>query len=184
MLRKQRLVRTHVIVLILESGFRLSQYQHPLYKYRNSRWDDETITRPSHLYNGNSYTGKTVALYYNRPRAMTRNIIPRHSCVVWNRKVSLKYVENGYILCGISNKIHDGNFLKMTPTPPHHVPCICVLDSADDYLTHWGRDRIDAISQTDFSNSFSRLKMYEFCLRFHRSSFLRFELTIFLNGFR
>ena len=45
-------------------------------------------------------------------------------------------------------------------------------------LTHWGRDKMDAISQTTFSNAFSWMKMCEICLRFHWSLFLRFELTI------
>ena len=49
-------------------------------------------------------------------------------------------------------------------------------------LTHWGWDKI-AISQTTFSNAFSWMKMYEFCLRFHWSLFLRFELTIFQHWF-
>ena len=36
-------------------------------------------------------------------------------------------------------------------------------------LTHWDRDKIDAILQTTFSNGFSWMKMYEFRLTFHRS---------------
>ena len=51
-------------------------------------------------------------------------------------------------------------------------------------LTHWGRDQIDAISQTPFSNVFSRMKVNEFRLGFHWSLFLRFELTIFQHWFR
>ena len=51
-------------------------------------------------------------------------------------------------------------------------------------LTHWGRDQIDAISQTTFSNAFSRMKMNEFRLGFHWSLFLRLELTIFQHWFR
>ena len=51
-------------------------------------------------------------------------------------------------------------------------------------LTYWGRDEIDAISQTTFSNAFSGVKMNEFCLGFHWSLFLRFELTIFYHWFR
>ena len=39
-------------------------------------------------------------------------------------------------------------------------------------LTHWGRDKIAAISQTTFSNAFSSLKMCEFWLKFHWSLFL------------
>ena len=51
-------------------------------------------------------------------------------------------------------------------------------------LTYWGRDQIDAMSQTTFSNAFSRMKMNKFCLGFHWSLFLRFELTIFQHWFR
>ena len=45
-------------------------------------------------------------------------------------------------------------------------------------------NKIAAISVTTFSNVFSWMKMYEFCLRFHQSLFLRFELTIFQHWFR
>ena len=34
-------------------------------------------------------------------------------------------------------------------------------------LTHWGRDKMAAISQTTYSNAFSWMKLYEFRLRFH-----------------
>ena len=40
-------------------------------------------------------------------------------------------------------------------------------------LTHWGRDKIAAISQTTFSNAFYWMKMYEFWFRFHRNLFPR-----------
>ena len=46
-------------------------------------------------------------------------------------------------------------------------------------LTHWGRDKMAAIFQTTFSNAFSRMKMYEFRLRFQWSLFLRVQLIIF-----
>ena len=51
-------------------------------------------------------------------------------------------------------------------------------------LTHWGWDKMDAISQTTSSNAFSWMKMHEFRLRFHWNLFLRFELTIFQHWFR
>ena len=38
-------------------------------------------------------------------------------------------------------------------------------------LAHWGRDKMDAISQTTFSNAFSWMKMHEFRLTFHLSLF-------------
>ena len=50
-------------------------------------------------------------------------------------------------------------------------------------LTHWGRDKIDAISQTTFSSAFPWMKMFEFRLKFHWSLFLRVHLTIFQHWF-
>ena len=51
-------------------------------------------------------------------------------------------------------------------------------------LTHWGRDKMDAISQTTFSSAFYWMKMYEFRLRFHWILFPRVQLTIFHHWFR
>ena len=52
------------------------------------------------------------------------------------------------------------------------------------YLTHWGWDKIVAISQTTFSNAFSWMKIYEFRLRYHWSLFLGFALMIIQHWFR
>ena len=51
-------------------------------------------------------------------------------------------------------------------------------------LTHWGRDKMAAISQTTLSSAFSWMKMLEFRLKFHWSLFLRVQLTIFQHLFR
>ena len=51
-------------------------------------------------------------------------------------------------------------------------------------LTHWDRDKMDAISQTIFWSAFSWMKMFEFRLKFHWSLFLRVQLTIFQHWFR
>ena len=51
-------------------------------------------------------------------------------------------------------------------------------------LTHWGRDKMAAISQTTFSNAFFWMKMYEFRLNCHWSLFLRVQLTISQHWFR
>ena len=64
----------------------------------------------------------------------------------------------------------------------HHINSY--ISVAARNLTHWGRDQIDAISQTTFSNAFSWMKMYEFRLRFHWSLFPRVQLTIFQLWFR
>ena len=50
------------------------------------------------------------------------------------------------------------------------------------FLTQWGRDKMDAISQTIFWSAFSWMKMFEFRLKFHWSLFLRVQLTIFQLG--
>ena len=39
-------------------------------------------------------------------------------------------------------------------------------------ITHWGWDKMAAISQTTFSNVFSWMNMYKFCLSFHWSFFI------------
>ena len=51
-------------------------------------------------------------------------------------------------------------------------------------LTHWGRDKMAAISQTTHSNAFSWIKMLENRLKFHWSLFPRVEFTIFHHWFR
>ena len=51
-------------------------------------------------------------------------------------------------------------------------------------LTHWGRDKMDDISQTTFSNAFSWMKMFEYRLKFHWSLFLGVQLTISQHWFR
>ena len=48
----------------------------------------------------------------------------------------------------------------------------------DVILTHWGRDKMAAISQTTLSIALSWIKMLELRLNFHWSLFLRVQLTI------
>ena len=51
-------------------------------------------------------------------------------------------------------------------------------------LTHWGRDKMDALSQTTFSSAFSWMKIFRFRLKFLWTLFLRVQLTIFHHWFR
>ena len=51
-------------------------------------------------------------------------------------------------------------------------------------LTHWGRDKMTAISQTTLSNAFSWMKMLQLGLKFHWNLFPRVQLTIFQHWFR
>ena len=61
----------------------------------------------------------------------------------------------------------------------------CWLRSvSSQQLTHSGRDKMDAIFQTTFSNIYSWMKIYEYQLKFHWSLFLRLQLTIFQHWFR
>ena len=49
----------------------------------------------------------------------------------------------------------------------------CQGTTLKEPLTHWGRDKMAAISQTTLSNAFSWKKILEFRLKFHWSLFLR-----------
>ena len=51
-------------------------------------------------------------------------------------------------------------------------------------LSHWGRDKMAAISQTTLSNAFSWIGMFEFWLKCHWSLSLGVQLTIFKYCFR
>ena len=54
----------------------------------------------------------------------------------------------------------------------------------DMKLTHWGRVKIAAFSQTMHSNARSWREIYEFYLKFDWSLFLRIQLIIFQHWFR
>ena len=51
------------------------------------------------------------------------------------------------------------------------------------FLTHWGRDKMAAISQTTHTNAFSWIKMLEIWLIFHWSLFLMVKSTILHHWF-
>ena len=51
-------------------------------------------------------------------------------------------------------------------------------------LTHCGRDKIDTMLQTPFSNAIFWMKMFELRLKFHWIMFLKVQLTIFQHLFR
>ena len=45
----------------------LFQYKDSLSRYGDSHYEDKRVSRPSFLYNGNPYTGKTGSLYWDSP---------------------------------------------------------------------------------------------------------------------
>ena len=75
----------------------------------------------------------------------------------WNR--TQEYLQRGYV--------SRQRLMAQTKTS---IPKPC-------HLTHWGRDKMAAVSRTTLSNAFSWMKLYEFRLRFHWNLFLGFQLT-------
>ena len=65
-----------------------------------------------------------------------------------------------------------------------HSTAMTEIENRSDFNTLRPRQKMATFFQTTFSNTFSWMKMYEFCLRFHWNLFLRFELTIFQHWFR
>ena len=72
--------------------------------------------------------------------------------------------------------------VESNATPESHFHLL--MNAMLTPLTHWGRDKMDAISQTTFWSAFSWMKMFEFRFKFHWSLFLRVQLTIFQHWFR
>ena len=61
-----------------------------------------------------------------------------------------------------------------------HVDTLLAMQyNLQNILTHWDRDKMDAISQTTFPSAFSWMKMFYSRLTFHWSLVLRVYLTIF-----
>ena len=82
---------------------------------------------------------------------------------------------------------------SISHTKSQHLNVSCILlqlsslnplKPGHEVLTHWGRDKMDAISQTTSSSGFSWMKMFEFRLKFQWSLFLSVQLTIFQHWFR
>ena len=74
--------------------------------------------------------------------------------------------------------------ITRTSGDPVHWRIIHAITTQCVNLTHWGREKMDAISQTTFWSAFSWMKIFELRLKFHWSLFLRVQLTIFQHWFR
>ena len=62
--------------------------------------------------------------------------------------------------------------------------CVAAFDQCThQQLSHWGGDKMAAMSQKTYSSAFSWMKMLKFRFEFHRSLFLRVQLTIFQHWF-
>ena len=69
------ILKIHAWLWCVVSDRALSQYKGYLSWYRDSIYKDEMAWRPSHLYNGNLYTGKTSSLYWESPQIVLNNIL-------------------------------------------------------------------------------------------------------------
>ena len=106
-----------------------------------------------------------------------QEVIPRHQTPQGQPITKLEYPDRPSSL-GIQSRY------KGVPKQRVRSKVLKEGDMVTLVLTHWGRDKMDAISQTTYSSAFSWIKMYEFRLNCHWSLFLRVQLTIFQHWFR
>ena len=130
----------------------------PSYQYRKCHCGDKTVLWLSYLHNEISYTGKMASLYWIRTQAITTSIVDLSITTMDLKKKSWQSPFPG------RNELNQNQLVI--------------------HLTHWGRDKMAAISQTAYSGALSWMKIHEFRLKFHWSLFLRCELTIFQHWFR
>ena len=64
------------------------------------------------------------------------------------------------------------------------IICMQIMLFHTQVLSHWGRDKIAAISQTTFSKAFSSKKFFEFRLKFDWNLFPWVQLKISQHWFR
>ena len=71
--------------------------------------------------------------------------------------------------------------IQMFPVQAHnccvHFPVIYEI-KVISVLTHWGRDKMAAISQTTSWNAFSWMKIYEFRTQFITDAYMRHSATM------
>ena len=105
----------------------------------------------------------------------------RRQAIIWTNDGILLIWPLGTKFSEISIEIHTFSFNKMHLKMSVKWRPFCL---GLNELTHWGWDKMDAISQTTHLNTFSWMKMLEFRLKFHWSLFLRVQLTISQYWFR
>ena len=76
-------------VFLIETAPRaLSQYKDSLSRYGDSHYKDETVVRPSYLYNGNPYTAKMISLYWDGPLNILEKWSQQHGSSLWRQVMS------------------------------------------------------------------------------------------------
>ena len=135
------------------------------------------------------YACKLYTFHFRNKRDLRDVSVPGHSLSVMDQTT----MDLICLILFLSNVEHlqecllFWNWLSLQYASPWMNFCLFVLllvHFRNNILTHWGRDKMDAISQTTFWSEFSWMKMFEFRLKFHWSLFLRVQLTIFQHWFR
>ena len=184
-----------------------SVHQHLFMAYQHSDWEDHHLTCA-----GQISTCDTVILVHPGAVSMWRchlicvgnpivEIRQYHFCLIsqTGKMASLywKRSQSSPCIMAIFPKIFskDCPHSRSYKTRPHIFCCALFCDwhsprevtpkgYGSKWLTHWGWDKIAAVSQMTLSNAFSWMKMLEFWLRFHWSLFLRVKLTTIQHWFR
>ena len=125
----------------------------------------------------------TMTLWKLLTLNMTKNVFMYHDHLILNMIIQ----KNFYWSCHISYWSSYFFLSEVDQGLASFAVCLLPWFSCSHkitLLTHWGRDKMAATSQTSLSNAFSWIKMWEFCLRIHWSLFLSFELRIFQHWLR
>ena len=84
-------------------------------------------------------------------------------------------LHNRCMRCSINHDTHTHARTQTKPSGADGLVMLCAQVHGHlilNCLTHWGQDKMAAISQTTLSDSFSWMKMLKFRLKFHGSLFL------------
>ena len=150
------------------------------YQYRKSHYGDKTILRPSYLHNGISYTGKMTSLYWIGTLMFSEYIpvrmqpLPRS-----NSRSRVRNLSSRPLCCKIANDegstadcvAWNGNAHRGALSWMRYVSKVITLWP----FINWDRDKIAAILQTAFSNTFSWIKTITFWFKSHLNIFQRFN---------
>ena len=122
-------------------------------------------------------------------------ILQWHFQMHFLERISLDFDSNFIELCSCEVQLTRGHHCFRSWLGAYRWQAMISINDGLDYwridaslrlyeLTHWGRDLMDANSQTTFSSALYWMKMFKFRLKFHWRLFLRVQLTIFQNRFR
>ena len=110
-----------------------------------------------------------VSLLYTLYAVVSPHSYPHHNpWESWTNHTAVPCKCNGYdeillprVQYGVCHLVVNAGTSILVPS--HHF----------DGLTHWGRDKLAAVSQTTYSHGFSWMKVYELWWKFHWSLLLR-----------